>query len=223
MYPAQTKGKSHGEQNNDLMEEVLSRPNMLKALKRVEQNRGAPGIDNLTVENLRPYLCQNWLSIRKQLRKGEYKPQPVLRVEIPKPDGEKRLLGIPTVIDRLIQQALLQILTEIFDPDFSPFSFGFRPNHRAHDAVMKAKQYLKEGQWVVDLDVESLGQNIIRLLQNEKERKQIAENGYNYIKQFTWDRTVIQLEKIFQNKFKGATNERYNLSRWFGKPAQPFN
>jgi len=155
MYPAQTKGKSHGEQDNDLMEEALSRHNMLEALRKVEKNKGAPGIDNLTVENLKPYLCQNWLSIREQLLKGDYKPQPVLRVEIPKPNGEKRLLGIPKVIDRLIQQALLQILTDIFDPDFSPFSFGFRPNRKAHDAVMKAKQYIEEGyQWVVDLDIE---------------------------------------------------------------------
>jgi len=155
MYPAQTKGKSHGEQNNDLMEEVLSRQNMLKALRRVEKNEGAPGIDNLTVESLKPYLRQNWLLIKEQLLKGDYKPQPVLRVEIPKPNGEKRLLGIPTVIDRLIQQALLQILTEIFDPGFSPFSFGFRLNRKAHDAVIQAKQYIEEGyQWVVDLDIE---------------------------------------------------------------------
>jgi len=130
MYPAQTKDKSRGEQNNDLMEEVLSRQNMLKALRRVEKNKGAPGIDNLTVGNLKPYLSQNWLSIRSKLLKGDYKPQPVLRVEIEKPSGGKRLLGIPTVIDRLIQQALLQILTDIFDPGFSPFSFGFRPNRR---------------------------------------------------------------------------------------------
>jgi len=139
MYPAQTKGKSHGEQNNDLIEEVLCRQNMLKALKRVEKNQGAPGIDNLTVESLKPYLSQNWLSIREQLLKGDYKSQPVLRVKISKPNGGKRLLGIPTVIDRLIQQALLQILTEIFDSDFSPFSFGFRPNRKAHDVVIKAK------------------------------------------------------------------------------------
>ena len=155
MYPVQTKGKSHGEPNNDLMEEVLSRQNMLKALRRVEQNKGAPGIDNLTVENLKPYLRKNWLSIKEQLLKGDYKPQPVLRVEIPKPNGGERLLGIPTLIDRLIQQALLQILTGIFDPGFSPFSFGFRPNRKAHDAIRKAKQYLEEGyQWVVDLDIE---------------------------------------------------------------------
>jgi len=160
-YPAQTKGQSHGEQNNDLMREVLSRQNMLKALRRVEKNKGAPGIDNLTVESLKPYLRQNWLSIREQLLKGDYKPQPVLRAEIPKPNGEKRLLGIPTVIDRLIQQALLPILTDIFDPGFSPFSFGFRPNRRAHDAIRKAKQYLEEGyQWVADLDIEKFFDHI---------------------------------------------------------------
>jgi len=161
MYPAQTKGKSRGEQNNDLMEEVLSRQNMLKALRRVEKNKGTPGIDNLIVENLKPYLRQNWLSIREQLLKGDYKPKPVLRVEIDKPNGGKRLLGIPTVIDRLIQQALLQILTDIFDPGFSPFSFGFRPNRKAHDAVIKAKQYIEEGyQWVVDLDIEKFYNHI---------------------------------------------------------------
>lgn len=161
MYPAQTKGKSHGEQNNDLMEEVLSRQNMLKALRRVEKNKGAPGIVNLSVESLKPYLRQNWLSIREQLLKGDYKPQPVLRVEISKPNGGKRLLGIPTVIDRLIQQALLQILTDIFDPGFSPFSFGFRPNRKAHDAIIKAKQYIEEGyQWVVDLDIEKFFDHI---------------------------------------------------------------
>jgi len=148
MYPAQTKDESRGKQNNDLMKEVLSRQNMLKALRRVEKNKGAPGIDNLTVESLKPYLRKNWLPIREQLLKGEYKAQPVLRVEILKPNGGKRLLGIPTVIDRLIQQALLQILTEVFDPGFYPFSFGFRPNRKAHDTIRKAKQYIEEGyQW----------------------------------------------------------------------------
>ena len=163
MYPAQTKSKSHGEQNNDLMEEVLSRQNMLKALKRVEKNKGAPGIDNLTVESLKPYLRQNWLPIREQLLKGEYKPQPVLGVEIEKPSGGERLLEIRTVtvIDRLIQQAFLQILTEIFDPDFSPFSFGFRPNRKEDDAIIQAKQYIEEGyQWVVDLDIEKFFDHI---------------------------------------------------------------
>ena len=160
-YPAQTRNQSQRESHNDLMEEVLSRENMFQALKKVEQNKGAPGIDNLTVAELKPYLCQNWLSIRELLRKGEYQPQPVLRVEIPKPDGRKRLLGIPTVTDRLIQQALLQRLTGIFDPGFSPSSFGFRPHHSAHDALRKAKQYLEEGyQWVVDLDIEQFFDHI---------------------------------------------------------------
>jgi len=160
-YPAQTKSKSRGEQNNDLMEEVVSRQNMLKALRRVEKNKGVPGVDNLTVGNLKSYLSQNWLSIRSKLLKGDYKPQPVLRVEIPKPNGGMRLLGIPTVMDRLIQQALLQILTDIFDPAFSPFSFGFRPNRKAHDAPRKAKQYIEEGyQWVVDLDLEKFFDHI---------------------------------------------------------------
>ena len=143
------------------MEEALSRQNMLKALMQVEKNKGASGIDNLTVENLKPYLCQSWLSIREQLLKGDYKPQPVLRIEIPKPNGGKRLLGIPIVIDRLIQQALLQILTGIFNLDFSPCSFGFRPNRKAHDAIRKAKQYIEEGyQRVVDRDIEKFFDHI---------------------------------------------------------------
>lgn len=160
-YPAQTRRKSQRESHNDLMEEVLARENMFQALKKVEQNKGAPGIDNLTVAELKPYLRQNWSSIRAQLQKGEYQPQPVLRVEIPKPDGSKRLLGIPTAIDRLIQQALLQKLTGIFDPGFSPSSFGFRPHRSAHDALRKAKQYLEEGyQWVVDIDIKQFFDHI---------------------------------------------------------------
>jgi RNA-directed DNA polymerase len=160
-YPAQTSITSQREHHNDLTEEVLSRENMFQALKKVEQNRGAPGIDNLMVAELKPYLRQNWLSLKEQLLKGEYQPQPVLRVEIPKPDGRKRMLGIPTVTDRLIQQALLQKLNSIFDPGFSPSSFGFRPHRSAHDAIQKAKQYLEEGyQWVVDLDIEQFFDHI---------------------------------------------------------------
>jgi RNA-directed DNA polymerase len=160
-YPVQTSITSQREHRSDLMEEVLSRENMLQALRRVEQNKGAPGIDNLTIENLKPYLRQNWLIIKEQLLKGEYRPQPLLRVEIPKPDGRKRLLGIPTVTDRLIQQALLQRLTGIFDPGFSPSSFGFRPNRSAHDAIRKAKEYLEEGyQWVTDIDIEQFFDHI---------------------------------------------------------------
>ena len=125
------------------------------ALKRVEANGGAPGVDGMTVEALRPYLKAHWLELRAVLDAGTYRPSPVRRVEIPKPDGGVRLLGIPTVVDRLIQQAISQALTPLFDPLFSPHSYGFRPGRRAHDAVKAAQGYIREGYtWVVDIDLE---------------------------------------------------------------------
>jgi RNA-directed DNA polymerase len=137
-----------------LMEQVVARPNMLAALERVQQNGGAPGIDGMTVDELRAHLQSNWLRIKAALLADTYKPQAVRRVEIPKPDGGVRLLGIPNVTDRLIQQALLQVLTPIFDPTFSEFSFGFRPGRSAHDAVKLAQKYIDAGyDWVVDFDL----------------------------------------------------------------------
>jgi group II intron reverse transcriptase/maturase len=137
------------------MERVVERNNMLAALKRVEQNGGAPGIDGIPTEQLREQLRAEWLRIREELLAGTYEPKPVRRVEIPKPGGGKRLLGIPTVMDRLIQQALLQVLTPIFDAGFSEHSYGFRPGKRAHDAVREARRYVQEGyEWAVDLDIE---------------------------------------------------------------------
>ncbi|MER3405891.1 MAG: group II intron reverse transcriptase/maturase [Chloroflexota bacterium] len=137
------------------MEQVVARENMLAALKRVEQNRGAPGVDGIPTERLREQLRAEWPRIRTELLAGTYVPRPVRRVEIPKPGGGKRPLGIPTVMDRLIQQALLQVLTPIFDPTFSVHSFGFRPGRSAHDAVRLARQYVEEGyEWVVDMDLE---------------------------------------------------------------------
>lgn len=139
----------------DLMEQVVARENMGAALRRVEQNRGAPGIDGMTVEQLRGFLRERWPQVRAQLLAGTYQPQPVRRVAIPKPGGGTRLLGIPTVLDRLIQQALLQVLTPIFDPDFSEHSYGFRPGRSAHQAVEAARRHVEEGYaWVVDLDLE---------------------------------------------------------------------
>ena len=127
---------------------------MLQALQRVERNQGAPGIDGMTVKDLRQYVKENWLNTKEQLLKGTYKPKPVRRVEIPKPGGGIRLLGIPTVVDRLIQQALTQVLTPIFDPGFSPYSYGFRPGKRAHDAVRQAQDYIQQGyKVVVDTDL----------------------------------------------------------------------
>jgi group II intron reverse transcriptase/maturase len=137
------------------MEQVVARENMLTALKRVERNQGAPGMDGVTTEQLRELLRREWSQVRGALLGDAYLPKPVRRVEIPKPGGGLRLLGIPTVLDRLIQQALLQVLTPIFEPAFSDSSYGFRPGRRAHDAVRRARQYVEEGyDWVVDLDVE---------------------------------------------------------------------
>ena len=138
-----------------LLNQILSRENMLLALKRVEKNKGSHGVDKMPVQNLRPHLIENWSSIREAILIGTYEPMPVRRVEIPKPDGGVRLLGIPTVTDRLIQQAIAQVLSKIYDPLFSEHSYGFRPNRSAHDAVRKAKGYIQEGyRWVVDMDLE---------------------------------------------------------------------
>jgi RNA-directed DNA polymerase len=138
-----------------LWEQIFSRRNLFAALARVEANGGAPGVDGLTVEALRPYLKAHWLEIRAALDAERYRPQPVRRVEIPKPEGSVRLLGIPTVVDRLIQQAIAQVLTPMFDPQFSEHSYGFRPKRSAHQAIEAAQAYLAEGYtWVVDIDLE---------------------------------------------------------------------
>jgi group II intron reverse transcriptase/maturase len=124
-------------------------------LERVEANKGAPGVDGMTVTELRPYLKAHWLDLRKALDAGKYRPTPVKRVDIPKPGGGMRALGIPTVVDRLIQQAIQQVLTPLFEPRFSPHSYGFRPGRKAHDAVVAAQTYIQDGYtWVVDLDLE---------------------------------------------------------------------
>ncbi|QIZ66325.1 group II intron reverse transcriptase/maturase [Geobacillus subterraneus] len=137
------------------MKQVLSRENLLRALKQVEKNKGSHGTDGMSVKDLRRHLVEHWDVIRRALEEGIYEPCPVRRVEIPKPNGGVRLLGIPTVTDRFIQQAIAQVLTPIFDPSFSEHSYGFRPGRRGHDAVKKAKQYIQEGYtWVVDIDLE---------------------------------------------------------------------
>lgn len=139
----------------NLMEEVCERRNLEEALRRVRANKGAPGMDGKTVDDLVEHLRQHWPAIRDQLLSGAYRPQPVKRVEIPKPDGGVRKLGIPTVLDRFIQQAVLQVLQRRWDPTFSPQSYGFRPKRSAHQAVAAAQAYIAEGyRWVVDLDLE---------------------------------------------------------------------
>ena len=147
-----TESPAIGEQ---LMEEVCERKNCEQALARVKSNKGSAGIDGMTVEELPDYLKKHWPTIREQLLSGTYKPEPVKRVEIPKPDGGMRQLGIPTALDRFIQQAVMQVLQRRWDETFSEHSYGFRPGRSAHQAVSKAQQYIAEGYcWVVDLDLE---------------------------------------------------------------------
>jgi group II intron reverse transcriptase/maturase len=176
MLPTQTKESIREVQHIHLMEQVLERENLKRAYQRVKRNKGAPGIDEVTVEELQEYLWDHWGRIKEELLKGTYKPQAVRRLEIPKPDGGVRLLGIPTVIDRLIQQAVLQALTPIFDPTFSPFSYGFRPGRSAHQAVKQAQHYIKEGyRYVVDMDLEKFFDRVNHDILMSKLAKKIGD------------------------------------------------
>jgi RNA-directed DNA polymerase len=147
-----TESPARGE---ELMEEICQRGNLIQALKRVKRNGGSPGVDGMTVEELGDYFREHWPGIREQLLNGTYRPQPVKRVEIPKPSGGIRKLGIPTVVDRFIQQAMMTILQKEWDPTFSENSYGFRPRRSAHQAVAQAQRYIAEGyRWAVDIDLE---------------------------------------------------------------------
>src|SRR5215467_4127251 len=140
---------------NSLMEAVCERENLKKALRRVKANKGSPGADGMTVEQLPDYLRAHWLQHRDELLRGTYTPSPVRRVEIPKPDGGVRKLGVPTALDRFVQQAVMQVLQKQWDPTFSDSSYGFRPGRSTHQAVAQAQQYIAAGYgWVVDLDLE---------------------------------------------------------------------
>src|SRR5271167_554821 len=150
------RGSESPASTNRLMEEVCERENLKEALRRVKANKGSAGVDGMTVGGITDYLKQHWPAIREQLLSGAYEPKPVRRVEIPKPDGNGvRKLGIPTVLDRFIQQAVMQVLQRQWDRTFSEHSYGFRPGRSAHQAVARAQQYIVEGYgWVVDLDLE---------------------------------------------------------------------
>lgn len=142
-------------EEEQLMERVVDRENLLTALRNVKRNKGAPGVDGMTAEELPEYLKREWPKIRLQLVSGTYVPSPVKRVEIPKPGGGIRLLGIPTVLDRFIQQAIMQVLQQEWDATFSDSSYGFRPKRSAHQAISRSQEYLKQGYlWIVDMDLE---------------------------------------------------------------------
>jgi RNA-directed DNA polymerase len=169
-----------------LMEEVFERENLKEALKRVRANKGSPGVDGMTVQVLPDYLKAHWPAIREQLLSGTYKSQPVKRVEIPKPDGGVRKLGIPTVVDRLIQQAVMQVLQRRWDRTFSEHSYGFRPRRSAHQAVAQAQQYLAAGhRWVVDLDLEKFFDRV----NHDKLMGQVAKR--------VTDKRVLKLLRVF--------------------------
>lgn len=140
---------------SEMLEKILSDENIKTAYKRVYANKGVGGVDGVTVNELEEYMKEHWSSIKEQIRERKYRPQPVLRVEIPKPNGGVRKLGIPTVIDRVIEQAIAQVLTPIFDPMFSENSYGFRPNRRCEQAIIKLLEYFNDGYlWIVDIDLE---------------------------------------------------------------------
>ncbi|MBX4270784.1 group II intron reverse transcriptase/maturase, partial [Clostridium estertheticum] len=140
---------------NGLFERIIDRNNLNLAFKKVRANKGSHGVDGIKVDELLQYLKENGASLRQSLLEGSYKPNPVRRVEIPKPDGKKRPLGIPTAVDRVIQQAIAQVLNPIFEEKFSDNSYGFRPNRSAHQAILKCKEYMDKGyKWAVDIDLE---------------------------------------------------------------------
>ena len=173
---------------NRLMEEVCERENLKEALRRVKANKGSAGIDRMTVDGIADYLKQHWPAIREQLLRGTYQPKPVRRVEIPKPDGGVRKLGIPTVLDRFVQQAVMQVLQRQWDPTFSDHSYGFRPGRSAHQAVAQAQRYIAEGHsWCVDLDLEKFFDRV----NHDKLMGQIAKR--------VGDKRLLKLIRAFLN------------------------
>ena len=146
---------------SELLEKILGRENMRMALDKVKANKGAAGIDGIEIEDIDQYLRENWVEIRDKIRRRKYKPQPVRRVEIPKPNGGVRNLGIPTVVDRVIEQAITQVLTPIAEPHFSEYSYGFRPDRRAQQAIVKLLEYFNDGYtYIVDIDLEKFFDNV---------------------------------------------------------------
>ena len=184
-----------------LLQAVLTRENLRQAIKRVRANKGAAGVDGLDIDQTARQLVTTWPTIREQLLAGTYRPSPVRRVTIPKPDGGERELGIPTVTDRLIQQALLQVLQPILDPTFSEHSHGFRPGRRAHDAVLAAQSYVQSGRRVVvDVDLEKFFDRVNHDILIDRLRKRIDDAG------------VIRLIRAYLNSGimrDGVVQERY--------------
>ena len=188
-----------------LLAAALTRENLQQALRRVRANKGAPGVDGLDIDQTARHLTTAWPAIREQLLGGTYRPMPVRRVTIPKPDGGERELGIPTVTDRLIQQALLQVLQPVLDPTFSEHSYGFRPGRRAHDAVLAAQSYVQSGRRiVVDVDLEKFFDRVNHDILIDRLQKRIGDPG------------VIRLIRAYLNA--GVMNDGVVQARHEGAP-----
>ncbi len=218
--PSSSKGEACGEEGKvcqvaaasertepvktGMMEEVVRRENLIRALKRVCANKGSPGVDRMTVDELKNYLKVHWPDIREKLLKGEYRPQPVKQVLLPKSGGGTRKLGIPTVLDRFIQQALLQVLNPIYDPTFSDHSYGFRPGRNAHQAVRQAKKYIEEGhERVVDIDLEKCFDQINHDILMGRLAKRIADKRIlRLIRHYL--QAGIMVHGVVQERYKGT-------------------
>jgi len=186
--PCMAENETGDQRTERLMEEILERENLKTALKAVLKNKGAPGVDGMTVDELPGYLKDNWKRIRAQLLEGNYAPQPVRRVEIPKPGGGVRKLGVPTVLDRWIQQGVQQVLQKHWDPTFSESSYGFRPRRSAHQAVERARDYIREGHsYVVDFDLEKFFDRVNHDVLMSRVARRIT------------DKTVLTLIRAFLN------------------------
>ena len=230
--PVERAGVAHGEAGRDpvsdeasnprhdtestgsaLLQAALTRENLRQALKRVRANKGAAGVDGLDIDQTARQLVTTWPTLREQLLRGTYRPSPVRRVTIPKPDGGERELGIPTVTDRLIQQALLQVLQPILDPTFSEYSYGFRPGRRAHDAVLAAQSYVQSGRRiVVDVDLEKFFDRVNHDILMDRLRKRLPDAG------------VIRLIRAYLNSgimSDGVVQERHQGTPQ-GGPLSPF-
>ena len=189
----------------DLLAQVLSKANMAKAWKRVKANRGSAGVDGLSIAETAEFLKTDWPRVREELRNGRYRPRPVRRVQIPKAGGGMRELGIPTVTDRLIQQAVLQVLQPMIDPTFSESSYGFRPGRRAHDAVLKAQGYVQDGRRiVVDVDLEKFFDRVNHDILMDRLAKRIA------------DKAVLRLIRQYLNA--GIMDQGVMCERYEGTP-----
>lgn len=203
----ETQGTTHDTEGtgSGLLLEALARQNLLKAMKRVKANKGAAGVDGMDIDQTVEYLKHHWPRIRAELLAGTYRPSPVRRVAIPKPDGGERELGIPTVVDRLIQQALLQVLQPLIDPTFSEHSYGFRPDRRAHDAVLAAQSFLQSGKKVVvDVDLEKFFDRVNHDILVDRLSKRIHDAG------------VIRLVRAYLNS--GIMSNGVVLEREEGTP-----